>query len=198
MIWYDMAGTPGIYFNSELILSLSRYCCIVNTRVIIAFINSSLYSYETYTQVKEMDNLNLFIDSHYKYTVSIIRVKHILTLHLSTANWRIKLTTGCCCKNVAARYVILPGRVNTTVPRVVAYFNAPWVRSNFTLLYRNATTYGIKFFHRVCVHGCQSGSFSNWFFTKEMRIWPYLVRKQIIHHFMVEQFCVNKPLWLLT
>ena len=56
-------------------------CC-----VIIAFINSSLYSYEAYTQVKEMDNLNLFIDSHYKYIVSIIRVKHILTLHLSTAN----------------------------------------------------------------------------------------------------------------
>ena len=39
-----------------------------------------------YTQVKEMDNLNLFIDSHYKYIVSIIRVKHILTLHLSAAN----------------------------------------------------------------------------------------------------------------
>ena len=47
----------------ELILSLSRYYCIVNTRVIIAFINSSLYSYETYTQVKEMDNMNLFIES---------------------------------------------------------------------------------------------------------------------------------------
>ena len=71
---------------TELILCLSRYYCIVNTRIIIAFINSSLYSYEMYTQVKEMDNLNLFIDSHYKYIVSIIRVKHILTLHLSTAN----------------------------------------------------------------------------------------------------------------
>ena len=90
-----------------------------------------------------MYNLNLFIDSHYKYIVSIIRVKHILTLHLSTANWRILPTTGCCCKNTAARYVILPGRVNTTVPWVVAYFNAPWVKSNFTLLYRNATSYGI-------------------------------------------------------
>ena len=76
-----------------------------------------------YTQVKEMVNLNLFIDSHYKYIVSIIRVKLILTLHLSTVNWRILTTTGCCCKN-AARYVILPGRVNTTVTRVVAYANA--------------------------------------------------------------------------
>ena len=74
------------YDETKLILSLSRYYCIVNTLVIIAFINSSLYSNETYTQVKEMDNLNLFIDSHYKYIVSIIRVKHILTLHLSTAN----------------------------------------------------------------------------------------------------------------
>ena len=72
-----------------------------------------------YTQVKEMVNLNLFIDSHYKYIVSIIRVKHILTLHLSTANWRILLTTGCCCKNMVC-YVILPGRVNTTVTQVVA------------------------------------------------------------------------------
>ena len=72
-----------------LLLQILRYYCIVTTRIIIAFINSSLYSYETYTQVKEMVNLNLFIDSHYKYIVSIIRVKHILTLHLSTANWRI-------------------------------------------------------------------------------------------------------------
>ena len=128
-------------------LSLSRYYCIVTTRVIIAFINSSLYSYKTYTQVKEMDNLNLFIDSHYKYIVSIIRVKHILILHLSTANWRILLTTGCCCKNAAASplltlcNIFLAGRVNATVPRVVAYFNAPWVKSNFTLLCRNATSY---------------------------------------------------------
>ena len=58
----------------------------------------------TYTQVKEMVNLNLFIEHHYKYIVSIIKVKLILTLHLSTANWRILTTTGCCCKNVAAHY----------------------------------------------------------------------------------------------
>ena len=32
--------------------------------------NSSLYSCETYRQVEEMDNLNLFIDYHYKYIVS--------------------------------------------------------------------------------------------------------------------------------
>ena len=116
----------GIFTVSIEMLSccLSRYYCIVNNRGIVAFINSSLYSCETYKQVKEMVILHLFIEHHYKYIVSIIRERHVLTLHLSTANCRRKLTTGCCCKNVAARYVILPGRVNTTVPRVVAYFNA--------------------------------------------------------------------------
>ena len=84
----------------------------------------------TYTQVKGMVNLNLCIKHHYKYIVSIIRVKFILTLHLSTANWRILTTTGCCCKNAAAlhctHYVILPGRVNTTVTRVVAYYQCTY------------------------------------------------------------------------
>ena len=125
---------------------LSRYYCIVNNRVIVAFINSSLYSYETYTQVKEMDNLNLFIDYHYKYIVSIIRVKHILTLHLSTANWRIKLTTGCCCKNAASHYAISFYLVES-IPQFLELWPIPMhVQgiSNFTLLYRNATTYGIK------------------------------------------------------
>ena len=121
----------------------------MTSHVIIAFINSSLYSYEMYTQVKEMDNLNLFIDSHYKYIVSIIRVKLILTLHLSTANWRILPTTGCCCKNVAASplhmlcNIFLPGRVNTTVPKlwpISMHFDG---LSSFTVLYRNATSYGI-------------------------------------------------------
>ena len=58
----------------------------------------------SHKQVEEMDNLNLFIDYHYKSIVSIIRERHVLTLHLSTANCRRKLTTGCCCKNVAALY----------------------------------------------------------------------------------------------
>ena len=107
---------------------LNWYCLchiiivLLNTHVIIAFINISLYSCVTYRQVKEMVTLHLFIESHYKYIVLSIRERHILTLHLSTANWRIKLTTGCCCNNVAAHYVILPGRVNTTVPWVVAYY----------------------------------------------------------------------------
>ena len=48
--------------------------------------------------------LCLFIDYHYKSIVSIIRERHVLTLHLSTANCRRKLTTGCCCKNMAALY----------------------------------------------------------------------------------------------
>ena len=67
-------------------LKLRVIKCIVNIRVINIFMNSSLYSCMSHKQDKEMDNLNLFIDYHYKYIVSIIRVKHILTLHLSTAN----------------------------------------------------------------------------------------------------------------
>ena len=83
---------------------VTRYCTWSTFRVINVFIDSSLYSCMSHKQDKEMDNLNLFIDYHYKSIVSIIRVKHIITLHLSTANWRIKLTTGCCCKNAAALY----------------------------------------------------------------------------------------------
>ena len=78
---------------------------VANTANVITYKSKSsrwTFSIMIYTQVKEMDNLNLFIDSHYKYIVSIIRVKLILTLHLSTANWRILTTTGCCCKNAAA------------------------------------------------------------------------------------------------
>ena len=60
--------------------------CIVNNRGIIAFMNSSLYSCEMYKQVKEMVILHLFIEHHYKYIVSIIRERHVLTLHLSMAN----------------------------------------------------------------------------------------------------------------
>ena len=40
-------------------------------------------------QDKRMDELNLFIDYHTKYTVSIIWARYILTLHLSNTN---------CCK----------------------------------------------------------------------------------------------------
>ena len=126
---------------------LSCYYCIVNNHIIIGFINSSLYSCETYRQVKEMDNLNLFIDYHYKYFVSIIRVKHILTLHLSTANWIIKLTTGCCCcKNAASHYAISFCLVES-IPQLLELWPIPMRvqgTSDFTLLYRNATTYGIS------------------------------------------------------
>ena len=77
--------------------------------VIIVFIVSSLYSCKSYKQVEEMVILHLFIDYHYKSIVSIIRERHVLTLHLSTANCRRKLTTGSCCKNVdvcCTHYVI--------------------------------------------------------------------------------------------
>ena len=35
-----------------------------------------------------MDELNLFIDYHYKSIVSIVTARHVLTLHLFPANWR--------------------------------------------------------------------------------------------------------------
>ena len=120
----------GIIWNDTCV---TRYYCIVNVCVIVAFINSSLYSSTSHKQDKEMDNLNLFIDYHYKYIVSIIRVKLILTLHLSTANWRIKLTTGCCCREHGCCLlhmlcnIFLPGRVNTTVPWVVVCFQCTFM-----------------------------------------------------------------------
>ena len=129
---------------------LSCYYCIVNNCSIVAFINSSLYSCDTYKQVKEMDTLHLFIEHHYKYIALSIRERHILTLHLSTANWRIELTTGCCCKNMAAphysRYAISFCLVES-LPQLLELWPIPMRvqrTSNFTLLYRNATTYGIK------------------------------------------------------
>ena len=48
--------------------------CIVNVHGIKVFMNSSLCSCMSHKQDKEMDNLNLFIDYHYKSIVSIIRV----------------------------------------------------------------------------------------------------------------------------
>ena len=124
---------------------LSHYYCIVNNHGIVAFINSSLYSCEMYKQVKEMVILHLFIEHHYKYIVLSIRERHILTLHLSTANWRIKLTTGCCCKNVASHYTISFCLVES-IQQFLELWPIPMRvqgTSNFTLLYRNATTYGI-------------------------------------------------------
>ena len=119
--------------------------CIVNIRVIIAFMNSSLYSCETYRQVKEMVILHPFIEHHYKSIASIIRERHVLTLHLSTANCRRKLTTGCCCKNAAACYAIYFCLVES-IPQFLELWPISMRvhgTSNFTLLYRNATTYGI-------------------------------------------------------
>ena len=99
-------------------------------------------------QVEEMDNLNLFIDYHYKSIVSIIRERHVLTLHLSTANCRRKLTTGCCCKNTAVlyytRYAIYFYQIES-IPQFLELWpiSMHFDGTNFTLLYRNATTYGI-------------------------------------------------------
>ena len=102
-----------------------------------------------------MVTLNLFIESHYKYIVLSIRERHILTLHLSTANCRILTTTGCCCKNAAAtqcsRYAIYFCLVES-IPQFLELWPMPmhvWVRSSFTLLYRNATSYGITKVARV-------------------------------------------------
>ena len=61
---------------------LNRYLCIVDARVInVAYVWSC-------KQVEEMVILHLFIDYHYKSIVSTIRERHVLTLHLSTANWK--------------------------------------------------------------------------------------------------------------
>ena len=73
--------------SAELILCcLSRYYCIVDNRVIIAFVNSSLYSCDTYRQVKEMVTLHLFVESPLQIHCIKHQRRHILTLHLSTAN----------------------------------------------------------------------------------------------------------------
>ena len=93
--------------------------------------------------------LHLFIDYHYKSIVSIIRERHVLTLHLSTANCRRKLTTGCCCKNTAALYctcyaIFLPDRVKPQFLKLWSILNAFQWNNHFTLLYRNATSYGIN------------------------------------------------------
>ena len=89
LIFISCVNIYYVYFRkkTELILScVMCYYCIVNNRGIVAFMNSSLYSCETYKQVKEMVILHLFIEHHYKYIVSIIRERYVLTLHLSTAN----------------------------------------------------------------------------------------------------------------
>ena len=49
----------------------------------LALLLLSLWSYK---QVEEMVILHLFTDYHYKSIVSTIRERHVLTLHLSTAN----------------------------------------------------------------------------------------------------------------
>ena len=56
-------------------------------------------------QVKMINILSRFIDYQLQSIVSIIRAKHVFTLHLSTANGR-KLTGSCCKKNAPAHYVI--------------------------------------------------------------------------------------------
>ena len=51
--------------------------------IFVCFVVLSRLSYK---QDKRMDKLNLFIDYHYKSIVSVIRARHVLTLHLSHAN----------------------------------------------------------------------------------------------------------------
>ena len=70
--WKSNLNTSWKYF--DLILSDSVF-------------DSVVLSWLSYRQDKRMDELNLFIDYHTKYTVSIIWARHILTLHLSHTNW---------------------------------------------------------------------------------------------------------------
>ena len=60
-----------------------RYCLWHRDSVFDLVVLSRLL----YRQDKRMDELNLFIDYHYKSIVSIIWARHVLTLHLSHANW---------------------------------------------------------------------------------------------------------------
>ena len=76
---------PVLHMEIELILKLlfvTLLNVLSNICVIIAFINSSLYSCETYRQIKEMVILHLFIEHQYKYIVLSIRERHVLTLHV--------------------------------------------------------------------------------------------------------------------
>ena len=61
---FTIAAVNSLGVSFEMLsCCLSHYYCIVNTRVIIAFINTSLYSCAMYRQVKEMVTLHLFIES---------------------------------------------------------------------------------------------------------------------------------------
>ena len=75
--WIDVITEMILVFIVSVVIDVS------NARGIIVILISSCMSHK---QVEEMDILNLFIDYHYKSIVSIIRERHVLTLHLSTAN----------------------------------------------------------------------------------------------------------------
>ena len=63
---------------------LDLICC-----VLCIVYSSYIIYWLLHRQDKRMDELNLFIDYHTKYIVSIIWARHVLTLHLSHTN---------CCK----------------------------------------------------------------------------------------------------
>ena len=89
-----------------MILVVTRYYCIVNIPVIIVFINSSLYSCDTYTQVKEMVILHLFIEHHYKalYQSSEKGMSLLFTCPQLTVEESSLLAAAA--RNVAAHYAI--------------------------------------------------------------------------------------------
>ena len=63
-------------------------------------------------QVKMINILTRFIEYHYKSIVSIIRAKHVLTLHLSTQlTEESSLLAAAARRMLLPHYVILPGRV---------------------------------------------------------------------------------------
>ena len=105
-----LESNPGPVNDRWVILTTTlRITCIVFTlSQMTASINGRLdslsliwycvvFSQLSYRQDKRMDELNLFIDYHYKSIVSIIWARHVLTLHLSHTNWR-KLKLSHCCQ----------------------------------------------------------------------------------------------------
>ena len=83
-------------YNSFLLFMffLKHWRCISPWFDTLCVEYSSCVAYQlSARQDKRVDELNLFIDYHMKYIVSIIWARHILTLHLSNAN---------CCKPSSA------------------------------------------------------------------------------------------------
>ena len=72
---------PGITIECSHFCGDSTFCvCVVNN------VEMHVIVVVAFSIDERMDELTRFIDYHYKSIVSTIRARHVLTLHLSTAN----------------------------------------------------------------------------------------------------------------